>query len=189
MSLTEQQANEIEELIPAMRRFARGLTGRDDAADDLVQDALAKAISKFDRFEEGTNLKAWLFRIMRNAQIDEVRKNQRRGVHVDIDDTEKVQISAPGSQFSAVELSEFRDAFAKLSEQDREVLLLIGMEGHSYEEAAEMIEMPVGTVKSRLSRARERLRKVMQEPAAAKQGAHHQVPAYQHSRVPAAAYA
>lgn len=164
MALTEQQANEIEELIPAMRRFARGLTGREDVADDLVQDALAKAISKIDRFEEGTNLKAWLFRIVRNTQIDEVRKIQRRGVHLDVDDPEAVQLSVQGSQFSAVELTEFRRAFAKLSDQDKEVLLLIGMEGHSYEEVSGMIDVPIGTIKSRLSRARDRLRKAMLEP-------------------------
>ena len=167
MALTEQQAQDIEELIPAMRRFARGLTGRDDLADDLVQDALAKAISNFHRFEEGTNLKAWLFRILRNRHIDEVRKLQRRGTHVDVDDEEVVQIGAPGSQFSAVELTEFRRAFATLSEQDREVLLLIGMEGHTYDEVSDMIGVPVGTVKSRLSRARERLRGAMTKPVRA----------------------
>lgn len=169
MALTEQQASEIEHLIPAMRGFARGLTGRNDAADDLVQDALVKAISKIDQFEEGTNMKAWLFRIMRNAHIDEMRKIQRRGTHVDVDDTEAVQLGAPGSQFSAVELTEFRLAFAKLSEQDREVLLLIGMEGHTYEEVSEMTDLSVGTVKSRLSRERSRLRKVMTGPAPAMQ--------------------
>lgn len=165
MALSEQQADEIGDLIPSMRGFARGLTGRHDAADDLVQDALAKAISKIDRFEEGTNMKAWLFRIMRNAHIDEMRKVQRRGVHLDVDDSEAVQLGAPGSQFSAVELTEFRLAFAKLSETDREVLLLIGMEGHTYEEVSGMIDLPVGTVKSRLSRARARLRQVMDAPA------------------------
>ena len=165
MVLKEEQAKEIEELIPSMRGFARGLTGRHDAADDLVQDALAKAISKIDRFEEGTNMKAWLFRIMRNAHIDEMRKIQRRGVHLDVDDSEAVQLGVPGSQFSAVELTEFRLAFAKLSETDREVLLLIGMEGHTYEEVSNMIDLPVGTVKSRLSRARAKLRQVMDAPA------------------------
>lgn len=165
MALTEQQANEIEEVLPAMRRFARGLAGREDLADDLVQDALAKALSNYDRFEQGTNLKAWLFRIIRNTHIDEMRKVQRRGTHIDVDDEEVVQIGVPGSQLSSVELVEFRRAFAKLSDEDREVLLLIGMEGHTYEEASEMIDVPVGTVKSRLSRARDRLRATMSAPA------------------------
>lgn len=187
MALTEHQANEIEELIPAMRRFARGLTGREDVADDLVQDALAKAISNFDRFEEGTNLKAWLFRIVRNAHIDEVRKIKRRGVHLDVDDSEAVQLSAPGSQFSAVELTEFRRAFAKMSEQDKEVLLLIGMEGHTYEEVSEMVDVPVGTVKSRLSRARDRLRQLMAEPIYANENRRR--PAVESSRKTARAYA
>ena len=102
---------------------------------------------------------------MRNAHIDEMRKIKRRGVHLDVDDSEAVQLGVPGSQFSAVELTEFRLAFAKLSETDREVLLLIGMEGHTYEEVSNMIDLPVGTVKSRLSRARARLRQVMDAPA------------------------
>ncbi len=164
MALSEQQANEIEDMIPAMRRFARGLTGREDLADDLVQDALTKVLSNYDRFEQGTNLKAWLFRIVRNTHIDEMRKVQRRGAHVDVDDEEVVQIGVAGSQFSNVEMLEFRRAFAKLSEEDREVLLLIGMEGLTYDEASEMIDVPVGTVKSRLSRARDRLRAAIEAP-------------------------
>lgn len=157
MELTIEQAAEIEEHLPALRRFARGLTGSFDTADDLVQDCLVKAISNYHRFRQGTNLRAWLFTIAHNCHLDAVRSVQRRGPHVDVDDYAG-QLQEPAGQMAHVEMEEFKKAFAQLSEGERKILLLVGMEGFSYEEVSEMLDIPVGTLKSRLSRARSRLR-------------------------------
>src|SRR3546814_292494 len=130
MELTIEQAAEIQEHIPALRRFARGLTGTVDAADDLVQDCLVKAIANYHRFREGTNLRAWLFTIAHNCHLDAVRSTQRRGVHLDVDDYAG-QLQEPAAQLAHMEMQEFRRAFAQLSEGERKILLLVGMEGFS----------------------------------------------------------
>jgi RNA polymerase sigma-70 factor (ECF subfamily) len=151
---------EIVALIPAMRAFARSLCRNDADADDLVQDALTRAIAGIHRYEPGTRLKSWLFTITRNAFYNRLQKEKRRApAAVDCD---PVARGAP-QEWSA-HFSDFRAAFRRLPPQQREVLLLIGMLGESYEDAAAICGCAVGTVKSRLNRARAALIQEMGEP-------------------------
>ena len=147
----------IEAEIPHLRRYARYIRREFDQADDLVQECLARAIAKIDTWQPGTNLRAWLFAILRNCHIDEVRRS-RRMVSVDDSVAAAPSLSTPPDQETRVALSEVRSAFLALSEEHREVLLLVVIEGLPYEEAAAILGTPVGTVRSRLSRARRALR-------------------------------
>ena len=155
--LTPQDAMAIEEHIPALRRYARALVRDGDRADDLVQDCLERGISRFGQFQPGTNLRTWLFTILHNLHCDNMRRQNRRGVHLPIDDwMETAQTGA--EQPRAMNLRDFRRTFRGLQESDQQILLLIGVEGFTYEEAAEVLDVAVGTVKSRLFRARDRLK-------------------------------
>lgn len=155
--LTPQDAMAIEEHIPALRRYARALVRDSDRADDLVQDCLERGISRFGQFQPGTNLRTWLFTILHNLHCDNMRRQNRRGVHLPIDDwMETAQTGA--EQPRAMNLRDFRRTFRGLQESDQQILMLIGVEGFTYEEAAEVLDVAVGTVKSRLFRARDRLK-------------------------------
>jgi RNA polymerase sigma-70 factor, ECF subfamily len=145
--------------IPNLRAFAISLTGDHHLANDLVQETLLKAWSHRDKFEPGTNLKAWLFTILRNTYFSEVRK-KRREVQ-DVEGEAAARLVSPPEQHGHVDLADFRKALAQLSVDQREALLLIGAEGFSYEEAAEISGCAVGTVKSRVNRARTRLAELM----------------------------
>ena len=145
--------------IPNLRAFAISLTGDHHRANDLVQETLLKAWANRDRFEAGTNLKAWLFTILRNTYFSEIRKRRR-----EVQDTDGVaasQLVSPPEQYGHLDLNEFRKALIDLSDDQREALLLVGAEGFSYEEAAEICGCAVGTVKSRVNRARGRLAELM----------------------------
>jgi len=156
--LNTEDAKAIEAEIPYLRRYARALTGGPDAADDLVQDSLERAIARFDQFRPGTNLRAWLFTILHNMRCDQHRRVVRRPVEIPIDDA-PYQASTRASQADALQLSDFRRAFGRLSEPHREVLALVGLEGLDYQQAASILGVEVGTVKSRVFRARESLRR------------------------------
>lgn len=151
-----------EELIthlPAMRAFATSLTRNAAAADDLVQDAVVKAWGNMDKFQPGTNLRAWLFTILRNTYYSLYRKRRR-----EVEDPDGVmagKLSEKPAHDGHLAMADFRVAFAKLTDEQREVLILIGAEGFSYEEAAVMCGCAVGTVKSRTNRARKRLAELM----------------------------
>jgi RNA polymerase sigma-70 factor (ECF subfamily) len=149
---------QIEAEIPRLRRYARYLRREPDHADDLVQECLVRAIAKVHKWQPGTNLRAWLFVILRNCHINEIRHERRIGP---LDDTTAAQplLAASGTPETSVALSEVRTAFLSLSQEHREVLLLVAMEGLQYDEAARILHLPVGTVRSRLSRAREALRR------------------------------
>lgn len=150
----------IEAEIPRLRRYARYLRRESDHADDLVQECLVRAISKIDTWQPGTNLRAWLFVILRNCHINEIRREQR----IDpLDDAaaDEPTLTTPGNQEATVALAEVRNAYLGLSEQHREVLLLVAIEGLQYEEAAAILDVPLGTVRSRLSRARQALREAL----------------------------
>jgi RNA polymerase sigma-70 factor (ECF subfamily) len=150
-----------------MRRYARALTGNAEAADDLVQDSLERAISRFDQFQAGTNLRAWLFTIVHNMRCDHHRRSVRRPMEIPIDDAPQ-EASTRANQADALHLADFRRAFARLSEPHREVLALIGLEGLDYQRAADILGVEVGTVKSRVFRARESLRReqlMLNQPA------------------------
>jgi len=150
---------ELIEHLPAMRAFAMSLTRNSAAADDLVQDAVVKAWSNFDKFEPGTNLRAWLFTILRNTYYSLYRK-RRREVE-DPDGTMAGKLSEKPAHDGHLAMNDFREAFAQLSDEQRDVLILVGAEGFSYEDAAEMCGCAVGTIKSRTNRARKRLAVLM----------------------------
>lgn len=150
----------IEQEIPRLRRYARALTRDVNAADDLVQDCLTRALSKVHLWQEGTDLRAWLFTILHNQYVNHVRRAVREGSAVGLSDSEPMLTTAP-SQGKRLELRDLERAIAKLPEEQRAVLLLVGLEGMRYEEVAAVLDVPVGTIRSRLSRGREMLRQLM----------------------------
>jgi RNA polymerase sigma-70 factor, ECF subfamily len=146
-------------VIPNLRAFAISLSGDYHLADDLVQETLLKAWTHRDKFETGTNLRAWLFTILRNTYFSEFRK-RRREVQ-DVDGEKAGQLATPPEQYGHLDLFDFQVAMKLLSSDQREALLLVGAEGFSYEEAAEICGCAIGTVKSRVNRARVRLAELM----------------------------
>jgi RNA polymerase sigma-70 factor (ECF subfamily) len=149
----------LEAEIPRLRRYARALTRDVTRADDLVQACLLRAVTKQDLWQPGTDLRAWLFTILHNQHVNDVRKSASQGVHVDIDDVNPIAVEPRAD--AALELRDLERAMAKLAPEPRQVILLVGLEGMSYEQAAEILSIPVGTVRSRLSRGREALRRLM----------------------------
>lgn len=146
---------ELLAIIPNLRAFAMSLCGDVDRADDLVQEALVKAWHKRDSFQMGTNLKAWMFTILRNEFYSNMRKRGR-----EVSDTDGIytaRLAGHPEQESKLDYQDFRAALAQLPEDQREAIILVGASGFSYEEAAEVCGCAVGTVKSRVSRARARL--------------------------------
>jgi RNA polymerase sigma-70 factor (ECF subfamily) len=153
---------EIAALLPRLRRFGRTLAHSREDADDLVQVAIEKALTRTDQWTPGTRLDSWMFRIMQNAWIDEVRARERRGqtflpeeAGEDVGDG-----AATGAPLDAILV---RKAVARLSDEHRTVVGLVLVEGQSYQEAAEVLGVPVGTVTSRLARAREALQAMLGE--------------------------
>lgn len=151
--------DELPDHLSALRAFAMSLTRNSSAADDLVQDTIVKAWSNIDRFQPGTNMRAWLFTILRNTFYSDRRKRKR-------------EVPDPDGQIAGtlydrpahdgrLAMNDFRAAFDQLSPEHREVLILVGAMGSSYEEASEMMGVAVGTVKSRANRARARLSELM----------------------------
>ncbi len=141
--------------LPALRAFALSLAGAEDRADDLVQDTLVKAWANASSFAEGTNMRAWLFTIMRNTFFSQYRK-ARREVQ-DVDGEAAARLVAMPNQLAHLDLADFRAHLDRLPADQREALILIGASGFSYEEAAEICGCAVGTIKSRVNRARQRL--------------------------------
>jgi RNA polymerase sigma-70 factor (ECF subfamily) len=147
---------EIAAHIPRLRRYARALAGDNHRADDLVQDTLERALTKFHLWRHGSDLRAWMFTIMHNVFINQLKA--RRELALD-DAVEDGLQSAP--QSDPLELRDLDAALRRLPVEQREVLLLVGLEQLSYAEASQALDVPVGTVMSRLSRGRERLRALM----------------------------
>ena len=141
--------------VPSLRAFGISLCGNVDRADDLVQETLLRAIANIESFQPGTNMSAWLFTILRNLFRSEYRK-RRREVE-DADGSYAETLKTQPEQTSRVEFEEFRVALNKLPDDQREALILVGASGFSYEEAAEICGCAVGTIKSRVNRARTRL--------------------------------
>lgn len=152
---TGDMQHDLAALVPNLRAFAKSLCGTADQADDLVQETLVKAWKSRASFAPGSNLKAWLFTILRNAFLSERRK--RKHEVQDVDGTFAQQLSVKGEQLGHMEMIDFQKAFALLPEEQREALVLVGAEGFAYEEAAEMCGCAVGTMKSRVNRARVKL--------------------------------
>lgn len=141
--------------IPSLRRYARGLTGDRERADDLVQDTLERAWSRFSRWQRRGELRAWMFGIMHNQFIDNVRAQHRRADFQA--DTELPDIAVRATQADGLELRDLDRCLLQLPPELRAVILLVGVEQFSYREAALALDVPLGTVMSRLSRGRERL--------------------------------
>jgi len=139
----------------SLRAFAVSLCGDKERADDLVQETLFKAWNHLDSFKEGTNLKAWLFTILRNTYFSERRK-RRREVE-DADGTYAARLATHPEQHGHMDMQDFRAVLVRLPDDQREALILVGAAGFSYEEAAEICNCAVGTIKSRVNRARNRL--------------------------------
>ncbi|MGE5766317.1 MAG: sigma-70 family RNA polymerase sigma factor [Bacteroidota bacterium] len=152
--------DQIVEVIPNLRAFARSLVSNPSQADDLVQGAITRALSNLDKFEAGTNLRAWMFTILRNLYYSELRK-RRREVE-DADGGYAAMLASQPNQLAALELKDFRRALSQLPAEQREALVLIGASGFSYEDAARICGCAVGTMKSRVNRGRNRLADLLQ---------------------------
>jgi RNA polymerase sigma-70 factor (ECF subfamily) len=152
--------NLIEAQIPRPRRYALALTRRPDQADDLVHDTLVRALTKEHLWQPGTDIRAWLFTILHNQRVNAVRRAVREGTSVPVENISGAVV-APSDPSAGRTLVELDRAMGQIAEEQRQVILLIGLEGMSYEDAAAIIGVPVGTVRSRLSRGRAALRAAM----------------------------
>jgi RNA polymerase sigma-70 factor (ECF subfamily) len=150
----------LEAEIPRLRRYARALTRDVVRADDLVQSCLTRAVAKQHLWQPGTDLRAWLFTILHNQHVNDVRRSVREGVTVAVEDMAPV-LTVTSSAIAALQLRDLEAALAKLPQEQRQVILLVGLEGMRYEEVALILGVPVGTVRSRLSRGRDQLRRLM----------------------------
>ena len=155
--------NLIKREIPRLRRYARALTRSGDRADDLVQETLLRAIAKSHLWQTGTDIRAWLFTILHNQYVNTVRRAMREGSTIDIEQMSS-SLVATTDPTASCQLRELERALACLPGEQREVILLVGLEGMSYETAAQVLSVPVGTVRSRLSRGRDALRRLMDIP-------------------------
>lgn len=153
-----ESKDSIAEYIPRLRRYARALLRNDTLADDLVQDTLERAVSKFHLWRPGTDLRAWLFTLMHNIFINQLRASGQPPVSLEESGLEPA-VASP--QERGLEIRDLATALTLLPAEYREVVLLVGLEGLSYEEVARVTGVPLGTVMSRLSRGRERLRNLM----------------------------
>lgn len=153
-------SNEAQMLacIPSLRRYARALIGERTAADDLVQDTLGRAWARIASWRQGGNMRAWLFGIMHNVHVDQLRKSR---LAIEDPSDEEFDVPTRATQADRLELCDIEAALYRLPEEQRQVLLLIALEELSYEEVAQALHIPLGTVMSRLSRGREKLRALM----------------------------
>ena len=160
-AVTRPFADALVAQLPALRRYAMALVGNAALADDLVQDCIERALGQEAQLRESERMAGWLRRILYNLYIDEIRRGKRRGREQDIADlADRLELSAPAPDNSA--MREFIHAVNRLSVEHRQILLLVSVEELSYREIADELDLPLGTVMSRLARARERLRSLMQ---------------------------
>jgi len=152
---------EVEPLIPALRRYASAMVRDRDAADDLVQDCLERVISHWETRRRAEDTRQWVFAIAHNLIVNKLRRDVRRGQHIDIADVEEGVLATPAAQEHRVTHTELMKALAALPADQRSVILLVSVEDLSYAEAAEALGIPIGTVMSRLARGRERLQRAL----------------------------
>lgn len=157
---SDETARLIEQQIPALRRYAYALLRDHDAADDLVQDCLERALSRWTRRREDLELRPWLFAVLHNLHVDGWRAERRRGTSVALDDD--TGGTAIGGPDGALELRDTLAALDLLPADQKSLLLLVGVEDLSYQEAARVLGVPLGTVMSRLARGRQRLRSILE---------------------------
>lgn len=148
---------DLIEHLPRLRRYARALTRDASRADDLVQDTLERALAKLDRWQPGSDLRAWLFTLMHNLFVNQIRARHPQETGID----EAPDQSVSGGQFEAMAVRDIHAALGQLPAAQREVLLLVGLEQFGYAEAAQVLGVPLGTVMSRLARARENMRRML----------------------------
>lgn len=162
-SESDHPRDAIATLLPRLRRFARTVTRHREDADDLVQVAVERALRRLDQWQPGTRLDSWMFRIMQNAWIDEVRARSRRD-EVSVDDgvAEAVGVDPTGARIARLAV---QAAMARLPEEQRLAVGLVLVEGLAYKEAAQVLDIPVGTLTSRLARGREALQAVLGDSA------------------------
>lgn len=157
--MSQNPRDELVEHLPALRAFALSLTRNGATADDMVQDTVVKAWTNIDKFQVGTNLRAWLFTILRNTYYSSRRKLNREVADVDGAFTETLSVKPDHD--GRMQLADFKSAFETLPDEQREALILVGASGFSYEEAAETCGVAIGTIKSRANRARARLTELL----------------------------
>lgn len=164
MNVKVQSRNETDEdvkpriiaFLPRLRRFCMALTGSNDICDDLLQETVERALARIEQWQRGTSLESWMFRIAQNLHIDDVRRRGRRGQQVDID--QLADVSGDDGRTiveSRSDLAHAQMAMAALPDEQRILLALVVIDGRSYKEVAEILELPIGTVMSRVSRARQ----------------------------------
>ena len=146
---------------PRLRRYARALTRDAVRADDLVQSCLLRAVAKKHLWQVGTDLRAWLFTILHNQHVNDVRRAVREGITVSVEDVAPM-LTIQSNAAASLQLRDLERAIAALPEEQRQVILLVGLEGMRYEDVAKILDIPIGTVRSRLSRGRDMLRRLME---------------------------
>jgi RNA polymerase sigma factor (sigma-70 family) len=162
----DDMMHQVEPLIPSLRRYARALMRHRANADDLVQDCLERAVSRWYQRRDG-DVRAWLFAILHNLAVNQFRQAASRGRHLAIDETDEGSFGEAAAQEQKLIYRDVLKKLARLPEDQRTVLLLVAVEDLSYAEAAKVLGIPIGTVMSRLSRARERLQQEIEGGAAA----------------------
>lgn len=163
MPASEEMIAQVQPLVPALRRYARAMLRDRDDADDLVQDVLERALGGWSGRRKAASLRAWLFTILHNLALDQLRRTARRGRGEPLETVPEAHLATPATQEKHVEQQDVLALIALLPDDQRSLLLLIGVEELSYAEAAMVLNVPQGTVMSRLSRARERLRSMMED--------------------------
>lgn len=155
---------ELISILPRLRRFALGLTRNESAADDLVQSACEKAIARIDQWEPGTRLDSWMFRIIQTTNIDQIRSQKRRDGYLEvIEGQSEPSFDGERAAESSMTLDAVRRAIYTLPDDQRAVIMLVSVEGFSYKEASDALEIPMGTLTSRLVRARTALARILKE--------------------------
>jgi len=152
---------EVEPLIPALRRYASAMVRDRDVADDLVQDCLERVISNWGTRRKAEDTRQWVFAIAHNLIVNKLRQDARRGTHIDIAEVDEAILVSPAAQEHKVRHGELMKALATLPVEQRDVVLLVSVEDLSYAEAAKSLDIPIGTVMSRLARGRERLQRAI----------------------------
>jgi RNA polymerase sigma-70 factor (ECF subfamily) len=155
----------IAEQIPKLRRYARALMGDPIRADDLVQEALLRGLSRSHLWQPGTDIRAWMFTILHNIHINNQRQRRTRYDYQELDD-DQPEMATPPSQERSLEIRDLARALQLLPDPQRQVVLLVGLEGMNYKSVAAVLDVPIGTVMSRLHRGREALRRLMAYGAA-----------------------
>jgi RNA polymerase sigma factor (sigma-70 family) len=163
VSAHDQVSADIVAILPRLRRFARALTGQPADADDIVQIAVERALTRLDQFQPGTRLDAWCLSIVRNAWIDEARARTRRAqTFVAADLGDNVGNDGENEMLAKLRADEVWKALQELPEEQREVIALVCVEGLAYREAAKVLDVPIGTITSRLARGREALQQKLE---------------------------